>query len=724
MVHRSPPAAAFALLLAASLAVPASAAVPPPPVAKQVPVTDTYFGTAVVDPYRWMEEPASPDLAAYLKAQGDRTRAILDSIPGRKKIADRVGGLLESVNSSSGAVRRGSLVFYQRITPGANVAKLYVRSGIGGAERVLLDPATLAGKNLTIVYFVPSNSGKYVAVGLSAAGAEDDTYVRILNSATGAFAGDRLEGARFGVTSWTDDDKGLYYDRLSAPPPGAPPSAKYENIKAYRHSLGAPQRADVAVFGNGLFPGVQIGRFDFPFVGVSPDSRWAAGIIAHGVQRQITCYVLPKADLGKATAQWKKLFDVSDNVVDAAGHGDVLYVRSAKDAPRFKVLKIDLRNPAIATAATVIPASSRVIDSLSVARDALYVASRENGLARISRVAYGTGAVSEVKLPVDGTASNLSTETDKPGFLVKLESWTTAPQWYAFDATTKALAAIRLDPPSPVDYSNIVSEEVNVPARDGVLVPLSIVHAKNIKKDGSNPTLLYAYGSYGISSSPNFSPARLTWFEQGGILAVAHVRGGGENGEEWHLAGKDANKVNTIGDYIDTAKWLIANAYTSPAKLGGRGGSAGGITMGGAITQAPQLFAAILDEVPVSDALRSEFSQNGPPNIPEFGSVKTEQGFKNLYAISAVQHVVPGGKYPAVLLNTGLNDPRVDPWQAAKMAAVLQANSASGNPILLRVDAEGGHGVDSTKAQIVQLIADEYTFLLWNFGIAGFQPTP
>jgi prolyl oligopeptidase len=723
MTHRSTATAAFALFLSVSLFAPASAALPPAPAAKQVPVTDTYFGTAVVDPYRWMEEPASPELAAYLKAQGERTRAILDSIPGRKKIAERVGGLVDAVNSSSGAVRRGSLAFYERITPGANVAKLYVRSGVRGSERVLLDPAALGGDNLTIVYFVPSNSGKYVAVGLSAAGAEDDTYVRIVNSATGALTGDRLERARFGVTSWTDDDGGLYYDRLNVSSPGAAPTAKYQNIRAYQHTLGTPQSADGAVFGNGLYPNVAIGPYDFPFVGISTDSKWAAGIILHGVQRQLTGYVLPKADLGKAKAQWKKLFDVSDNIVEATGHGDVLYLRSAKDAPRFKVLRVDLKNPEIASAVTVIPASSRVIDSLSTAHDALYVASRENGLARISRVAYGSDAVNEVKLPVDGTASDLSTETDKAGLLVKLESWTTAPQWFAFDPATSALANIELDPPSPADYSNVVSEEVNVPARDGVLVPLSIVHAKNLKKDGSNPTLLYAYGSYGISSSPNFSPARLAWFEQGGILAVAHVRGGGENGEEWHLAGKDANKVNTIGDYIDCAKWLIENGYTSAARLGGRGGSAGGITMGGAITQAPQLFAAILDEVPVSDALRSEFSQNGPPNIPEFGSVTNEQGFKNLYAVSAVQHVVPGGKYPAVLLNTGLNDPRVDPWQAAKMAAVLQADSASGNPILLRIDAAGGHGIDNTKAQTVALIADEYTFLLWNFGIPGFQPS-
>lgn len=722
-MHRASAAAAFALFLAVSPGVPADAALPPAPVAKQIPVTDAYYGSTVVDPYRWMEEPGSPDLTAYLKAQGGRTRAILDSIPGRSKLAERVGALLDTIDSSNGAVRRGPLVFYDRITPGANVAKLYVRNGFDGGERVLLDPAALPGKNLSIVYFVPSNSGKYVAVGLSAAGAEDDTYVRIVDSATGAFTGDRLERARFGVTSWSDDDASLYYDRLNLTPPGAPPTAKYEHIKAFRHALGTPQETDAAVLGNGLFPSVKIGPFDFPFVGVSRDSRWATGIILHGVQRQLTAYVVPKGELGKPQARWTKICDVPDDIVEVAGHGDVLYLRSAKDAPRFKVLALDLKTPRIDRAATVIPASSRVIDSLSTARDALYVAARENGLARISRVAYDNTTARDVALPVEGTASNLSTEPDKAGFLVKLESWTRAPQWYAYDPGAKTLAGLHLDPPSTLDYSNVVSEEVNVRARDGVMVPLSIVHARDLVKDGSNPTLLYAYGAYGISSSPNFSPARLAWFEQGGILAVAHVRGGGENGEEWHLAGKDANKIHTIDDYVDCAKWLIDNGYTSPAKLGGRGGSAGGIPMGGAITQAPQYFAAILDEVPLSDMLRFEFSQNGPPNVPEFGSVKTERGFKNLYAVSAVQHVVPGGKYPAVLLNTGLNDPRVDPWQAAKFAAVLQADSASGNPILLRVDAEGGHGLGNTKAQTAALIADEYSFLLWNFGVPVFQPS-
>jgi prolyl oligopeptidase len=371
----------------------------------------------------------------------------------------------------------------------------------------------------------------------------------------------------------------------------------------------------------------------------------------------------------------------------------------------------------------VIPAGARVIDNVADASDALYVLSREDGLARVTRVGYD-GAIRDVPLPVNGTISGLVAEPDQPGFLAQLTSWTSPPLWYAYDAKSNTLVDTKLDAPSPVDFSNVVAEEVKVPASDGTPIPLSIVYRRGLKLDGSNPTLLSAYGSYGISQNPGFSALRMAWFELGGISAVAHVRGGGEYGEEWHLAGKDANKVKTISDFIDCAKWLEAKGYTSPAKLGARGGSAGGITMGGAITNAPSVFAAVLDEIPVSDQLRIESTPNGPPNVPEFGSVKTEQGFKNLYATSAVHHVVKGTKYPAVMLTTGINDPRVDPWQAAKMAAALQDATGSGKPILLRVDYEGGHGgIGAGRSQGVALAADEYAFLLWQFGLPGYQPT-
>ncbi|MBV9439908.1 MAG: prolyl oligopeptidase family serine peptidase, partial [Candidatus Eremiobacteraeota bacterium] len=388
---------------------------------------------------------------------------------------------------------------------------------------------------------------------------------------------------------------------------------------------------------------------------------------------------------------------------------------------RFKVVAFPITG-SIANAKDVIPAGPRVIDGIDSAQDGLYVTARENGLGRVIRVGYD-GSVRDVPLPVNGTISGLAVEPDRPGFLAQLTSWTQSPLWYAYDPSTNRISDTGLDKPSSIDYSNIVADEVTVPASDGTSIPLSIVHRRDMKKDGSNPLLLYAYGSYGISSQPGFSGSRMAWFEQGGVSAVAHVRGGGEFGEEWHLAGKGVNKTKTISDFIDCAKWLVANGYTSPQKLGARGGSAGGITMGGAITQAPQLFAAVLDEIPVSDQLRIETTPNGPPNIPEFGSVKTEQGFRNLYATSAVQHVVKGTAYPAVMLTTGINDPRVDPWQAAKMAATLQDATTSGKPILLRVDYDAGHGlIGAAKTQAVALTADEYSFLLWQFGVPGFQP--
>jgi prolyl oligopeptidase len=715
--------AALALIATGALAVPAAAALPPAPPAKSIPVTDDYFGTKVVDPYRWMEQPGNPDLAAYLKTQNDRTRSILDSIPARKELLARLNSLVDTVTSSSGVTRRKDALFYERQTPGSNLSKLYVRTG--GSARVVLDPATLGtgGKHFAIASYEPSDDGKLITVNVTPDGSEPDTVTRVYDVATGKELGDVLTRTDFGVTSWRADGKAFYYLRFQDLPAGAPPTALYQNVRTYLHVLGTPQSQDKAVFGSGLSPAVTIGPNEFAAVGVDPSSKYAFGLIINGVQNEKRLYVAPKTELDSGKAAWVPVFGYSDEVTNAAVHGDDLYMISHKNAPRFQVLKTSAAHPDVVHATVVVPPSSRVIDNAAPAKDALYVFERENGIAHVVKVNYATDASSEIPLPVAGTVSDSSADPLYPGFIAKVESWTVSPQWFAYDPSTNALTNTNLDPPSPVDYSAITSEEVQVRARDGVMVPLSIVHRKDVKLDGNNPTLLYAYGSYGISSSPSFGASRIAWLERGGVFAVAHVRGGGENGEEWHLAGKDANKVNTINDFIDCAKWLIDKRYTSAAKLGGRGGSAGGITMGGAITQAPELFAAILDEIPVSDQLRIEFSPNGPPNIPEFGSVKTEAGFKNLYATSAVHHVMPGGKYPAVMLTTGANDPRVDPWQAAKMAATLQADSGSGRPILLRVDYSGGHGlIGATKSQAAELIADEYSFLLWNMGVAGFQP--
>lgn len=710
-----------ALLLAASHVF---AELPAAPVAKTVPVVDTYFGTKITDPYRWMEDPKDPALQTYLKAQSDRTRAILDSIPARKDVETRVGALMETVTSSSEVARRRSLLFYEKLQPGSNLSKIYVRDGIGGAERVLLDPGALArdGHHQAISYYLPSDDGTYAAVGLSAGGSEN-AVMHIVETATGHELKETIDRTNFGATSWRADGKGIYYLRLQAPVTGAPPTAKFQNIRTYLHLLGTDPEKDTAVFGIGVSAGISITPDDFGGAFVSPDSDYSVGLVVHGVQNEITVYIAPKADLDGGAAPWKKVADVDDQVTDIELHGNEIYLLTHKDAPRYKVIETDAAHPDVAHARLVIAPSERVIEHLGTAKDALYVQSLEGGLGRITRVDWN-GNRTEISLPIEGTVSSLTTAYDDPGFLAKLESWTVSPLWYQYDPSSQALDDTRLDPRSTVDYSGIVSEEVKVPATDGTLVPLSIIRRRDMKKDGTNPTLLYAYGSYGITSNPSFSASRLAWFERGGIYAIAHVRGGGEFGEEWHLAGKGANKVKTVSDYIDCGRWLVANGYTSPGRLGGRGGSAGGIVMGGAITRAPDLFAAILDEIPVSDQLRIESTPNGPQNIPEFGSVRTSEGFRNLFATSAVHHVTPGAKYPAVMLTTGANDPRVDPWQAAKMAAVLQADSASGKPVLLRVDYEGGHGlIGATKRQAAILVADEYAFLLWNMGVPGFQPS-
>jgi prolyl oligopeptidase len=308
------------------------------------------------------------------------------------------------------------------------------------------------------------------------------------------------------------------------------------------------------------------------------------------------------------------------------------------------------------------------------------------------------------------------------GTWLDMATWTKAGQIYAYDPRTKKITNTGLQPLGKFDApENLESVEVKARSYDGEMIPLSIICQRGIKLDGSNPALLWGYGAYGISQDPVFGPALLAWCEKGGVFAIAHVRGGGEYGEDWYKAGYKLTKPNTWKDFIACAQYLIENKYTSPSKLAGTGGSAGGILIGRAITERPDLFDAAIIQVGCLDMLRIETTPNGVPNIPEFGSVKTEDGFKDLYEMSAYAHVSDGTKYPAVILETGINDPRVEPWQSAKMAARLQAATASGKPVLLRVDYEAGHGIGSTKKQNEEQRADAWSFLLWQFGLPEFQ---
>jgi len=346
------------------------------------------------------------------------------------------------------------------------------------------------------------------------------------------------------------------------------------------------------------------------------------------------------------------------------------------------------------------------------------------GVSDLLRVEHAPGAKPvPVKLPFAGDIDALAADPRQPGVVFNTGTWTRFGGYYAYDPAAGVVVDTRLQPQGRYDNpGDLVSTEVKVKSHDGTLVPLSIVHRKGLKPDGTNPTILYGYGAYGISQTPFFRPQYLAWFERGGVFAVAHVRGGGENGEEWYKGGFQQTKPNTWRDAIACAEWLVAKGYTSPARLAIQGGSQGGIFVGRAITERPELFGAAIDQVPVSDAVRSSFESNGELDKTELGTTETEPGFRALLAMSPYHHVRDGVKYPAVLVTAGSNDPRVDAWQAAKMAARLQAATASGKPVLLRVDFDAGHGFGSTKKQRNEELADTLAFLLWQSGVKGYVP--
>ena len=697
-----------------------------PPAAPVREVTDAYFGTKVVDPYRWMENTKDPEFISWMKAQNDYTQAMLDRIPGRKELLARIKELDNAGTSVSAVQRAGDLYFYYKVKPGDDNRKLYVRDGLEGTERLLFDPEkiTTGGKHYSIDYFTPSLDGKYVAYGISPGGSEE-SVMYVIETATGKQLSDQIDRAQFGGPTWLPDGRSFYYNRLQKLGPDAKPTDKYLKSRIYRHMLGTNPDEDQAVLGVGVSPLVTIADTEGPFITYSPASKYVLGIVTQFVRNEIMLYAAPLDAINGAKTPWQKITDFSDDVTGFDVRGDDLYLLTHHGASRYKVIRTSVSKPDLAHADVIVPPSDAVVTNLGVAKDALYVQLLDGGIGRLLRVPFERGSKPQsIALPFDGTISALVTDPRLSGVLLQLTSWTKSPLWFAYDPKTGKLTDTKLRPPSPVDFSQIESVEVKAKAPDGTMIPLSIIYKRGIKRDGSHPTLLTGYGSYGITLNPSFSPTFLAWLERGGVYAVAHVRGGGEYGEDWHEAGRKLTKLNTITDFIACAQYLIDEKYTTPAHLSGSGTSAGGILIGGAITQRPDLFAAALDRVGVSDNLRIELTPNGPPNVPEFGSVTTAEGFKGLYAMSAYHHVKSGTVYPAVMLTTGINDPRVDSWQAAKMAARLQSATTSGKPILLRVDYDAGHGFGSTKSQSDVQLADEMSFLFWRLGVPEFQPRP
>ena len=715
---------AAALLLTAFCTPGAIAQTAPtgPPVAAVRPITNTYFGTTLTDPYQWMEHLEDPEVKTWFKGQSDYSRAYLDKIPGRATLLARITALDHAGVSVQNVQYGGGMYFYEKTTPEGENGKLYLREGLTGAERVLFDPETLTknGVHYSLDTYAPSLDGKYVAYAASPGGSEHGS-VYVLETATGNKLPDVISRTAFTTLSWLPDGRSFFYVRMPQLAANAPPSEQDTQARVYVHHLGADPEGEPPVFGYGVSKQIPATLADSFAVTYTPASPYAFAAVEHGVQPEISLYAAPLASVSGPKTPWRKIADVPDAVTGFDARGDDLYLLTHKGASRYKIVRVRLSRPDVAHATVVVPPSDAVIESLGVSQDALYMQDLVGGLGRVRRVG-SDGKIQPVALPFYGSVT-LSTDPRLPGALIRLGGWTRSSLYYVYDPTQNTLTDSGLKPADPTDFSAITSSEVMAKSADGTLVPLSIVYRKALTLDGTHPTLLEGYGSYGYSIKPGFNPTSLAWLERGGILAAAHVRGGGEYGEDWHQAGMKLLKPNSWHDLYACAYYLIEHGYTSSAHLACKGTSAGGDLINPAYVERPSLFAAAVSNVGDTDAVRFELMPGGPSNIAEFGTATDPLGFQGLYAMDAYQHVRDGVAYPAVLLTTGINDPRVSPWEPAKMTARLQAATSSGKPVLLRVDYDAGHGgIDTTKAQRDSEEADEDAFLFQQLGDPALQP--
>jgi len=689
-------------------------------VARREVVRDTLYGEVIEDPYRWMEDWQGDELREWVEAQAADTRAYLDTLPDREPLRQRIAELSDVVPVLTQLAVSAGRYFYLLRAPGESVARLVMRLGLAAPEQVIFDPATIGGEIHSVIdWYAPSRDGRLVAFGLSQGGSEE-SVLHVIETDTRRILSERITRTNFGMMQWLEDNQSFVYHRLTPLPAGAPEADFLRDSRTYLHRLGEDPDNDLPVFGNGINRDIALDPFDEPVIALSDRSDWLVGIAIHGTLPELTIYVAPRTALGQpATIPWKKVVDLEDEVVTTpdsldsiALDGDTLYLRTYRDAPRYQVVAFDLANPDRSTARTVIPPSEIVVESLALAGSYLMVVGQVGGIARLRRVSLRSGSIETIPLPVQGTMTEWTVDEHDGEVLLQLSSWIAAPQVYHLPPAQSTPADTRWLPASPIDFGEVESYETEYPSSDGTLVPISLIHRRGLNLDGRNPTILYAYGSYGLSVYPSFRPTLLAWYERGGVFAVAHLRGGGENGREWREAGHKLKKGKTIDDFLAAADYLIREGYTSPRYLAGQGRSAGGIPTGGSLVKRPDLWAVMLLHVPTTNHLRFEFSANGPAGVQEYGSIASEEGFRVLRLIDSYTKVRDGVAYPACLITTGLNDRRSVVWQATKMAARLQAASSSGKPLLLRVEKQAGHGIGSTRQQLDEEMCDVLALIL------------
>ncbi|MFS0737917.1 prolyl oligopeptidase family serine peptidase [Sphingomonas sp. 1P06PA] len=705
-------AASITLLTVPKLAFAQTAG---PPVAKTVDAVDRRLGLTLPDPYRWMEDPKDPDWEPWMRGQAAYARSALDALPGRTALARRIGELTGDLPVALRIERVGERVFVEYRPGGASVPKLYVIDRPGGERRLLIDPEAAkdgSGAHVSLDWWHASNDGALVAYGLSSAGSEE-SVARILRVADGSHFPEAIDRARFANPQWLPDGSGFFYVRGRE---GAVRGAAdyFANTVCWLHKVGTDPKQDLRIVGGGdTVDGYKLLPIDFPFVITTPESDVVALLPYGGVRRENPILTASLADAAAGKPRWRTAARMEDQATSFALRGRDVFVVSERDAPLGRILRLDAAAPDMARAEVVVPEGKAPLETadtgLIATKDGIYFARQNGGPMTLHCYAPGKG-VADIALPFDAGIYGLYGSTDRDGIDIRMAGWVQPMAIYRYEPGGR-ITDTGLSPKPAFSTAAYESVRLIATARDGTKVPVSIVAKRGLKRDGSAPALGQCYSSYGISASPVFSPRYIAFLEQGGVLFEVHARGGGEYGAPWWRAGQKANKPNTWRDFIDGCEAVIRAGWTKPERLTVMGTSAGGIAVGNAVVERPDLFAGAVDNVGWTNTARAGIEQNSAPNFPEFGDPSNDAEYRGLVAMDAYLKIKDGTRYPAILAMTGMTDPRVAPWHPAKFAARMQ-KASTGGPVLLRVTFDAGHGVGSTRQQSDEQWADVFAFAL------------
>jgi prolyl oligopeptidase len=687
----------------------AAADLPPAPATPKRPVTDEYHGVKVADDYRWLENAADPEVGQWSDAQNARSRAYLDHLPARAEIVSRLKRLYaDQTPSFSGLWERSGVLFALETQPPKAQPMLVTLASVDepGSAKIVVDPNALdVGGSISMDWYYPSLDGKLVAVSLSKNGSEEGTLA-IFETSTGKQLPDsiaRVNNATAGGSlAWNSDATGFWYTRYPRKGERADPDMNFYQ-QVWFHRLGTPETRDEYSLGK------ELPRIAEILLTSTDDGKFVLARVANGDGGDYLHYLLP------AGGRWRQVTRIADQTSTADfDPSNMLYLMSNKDAPLGKLLQLSSPAYSLAAAKTAVTPGRSAIDGFIAVGSHLFVRYMAGGPSKLLDKP-GNGVERTLNLPAISSVDEMARVRGQ--FVFENQTYIDPPAWYRYDPSTGQVTRTALAMTSPADFGDAEVVRVSAVSKDGTHVPMNIIRKKGTRLDGSNPALLYGYGGYGIPETPNFSERRRVWLDHGGVWVVANLRGGSEFGQSWREQGQFNKKQNVFDDFIACAEYLIKMKYTSPEKLAIEGGSNGGLLMGAALTQRPDLFRAVVSHVGIYDMLRVENFPNGAFNVTEFGSVKEKDQFDALYAYSPYHHVKDGADYPAILFLTGANDGRVDPMNSRKMTARLQAAQHAERPILLRTSSSSGHGFGTALAERIDQDADVFAFLFDQLGI-------